>query len=102
MFSWGELFSTFMARKIMGVEGTCRSGNRGGYPFLYALHIAKGAPSLLLRTPPQGQKGIKSGQKGQKLDFICSLLCFLGKIGDNKGQKPNIFLKSRREDRCGE
>ena len=33
MLSWGELFSIFMARKIMGVEGSCRSPNGGGWPF---------------------------------------------------------------------
>ena len=27
------------------------------------------------------------------LKNICTLLCFLGKIGDNKGQNTNIFLK---------
>ena len=35
-----RLFSGFLVRKIMGVEGSCRSPNGGGYPFLYALHIA--------------------------------------------------------------
>lgn len=40
MFSWGELFSTFLVRKIMGVEGTCRSANGGGCPFLQALYIS--------------------------------------------------------------
>ena len=44
----GELFSIFMVRKIMGVKGTCRSGNRGGCPsFMPFLHIAKGLPSCL-------------------------------------------------------
>ena len=35
----GELFSIFMVRKIMGVKGSCRSANRGGCPFLYALSV---------------------------------------------------------------
>ena len=39
----------------------------------------------------------KQGKKGQKLDFICLAWCFLGKIGDKKGQNTNIFLKSREE-----
>ena len=35
----------------------------------------------------------KQGETWQKLDFICSLWCFLGDLGDNKRQKPKIFLK---------
>ena len=46
MFSWGELFSTFLVRKIMRVEGTCCSANGGGGHFLQALHIA-GIPFVL-------------------------------------------------------
>ena len=37
MFSWGELFSTFMVRKIMGMKSFCRSANRGGPSFIPAL-----------------------------------------------------------------
>ena len=33
MFSWGELFSTFLVRKIMGAKGSCRSPDGGGVPF---------------------------------------------------------------------
>ena len=36
----GELFSVFSVRKIMRVRGTCRSANRGGWLFLYALSIS--------------------------------------------------------------
>lgn len=36
MFSWGELFSTFMVRKIMGMKDLCRSANRGGVSLFYA------------------------------------------------------------------
>ena len=34
---------------------------------------------------------------------ICSLWCFLGIFGDRNRQKPNIFLKTRKENgwRCG-
>lgn len=39
------------------------------------------------------QSGQIFSKKGQKLDFICLLWCFLGKIGDRERQKPNIFLK---------
>ena len=40
MVSWGELFSTFLVRKIMRVEGTCRSANGGGSLFA-------GSPNIL-------------------------------------------------------
>ena len=81
----------------MGVEGTCRSANGGGVPFLYALYIPNRRPLSSSLPAPSWQIFRQSGQifgkNGQKLDFICSLWCFLGKIGDQKGQKPNIFLK---------
>ena len=35
------------------------------------------------------------GKKGQKLDFICSSLCFLGKIGGRKGQNLRYILVLR-------
>ena len=89
MFSWGELFSTFMVRKIMGIKGTCRSANRGG-PFCM-LPNSKGA--FILPALHKGKRASNQGKIGQKLDFICSLWCFLGDFGDRKRQKPNIFLK---------
>ena len=103
MFSWGELFSTFMARKIMGAKHSFRSPNGGGCPFLYALHTAKvaifypTAPSPFLAPIVLGFQ-TKRAKTGQKLYFICLLWCFLGKIGDNEGQNPNIFLKTREEN----
>ena len=45
-----RLFSGFLVRKIMGVEGTCRSPNGGGCPFSYAHHTAK--VSLFHPTSP--------------------------------------------------
>ena len=33
------------------------------------------------------------GKKGQNQIFSCLPWCFLGILGDNKVQKPNIFLK---------
>ena len=68
----GELFSIFMARKIMGVKGSCRSANRGGCPLLYALYISNRlsfASASWLRQPSQGQKGIESGQKVAKVNI---------------------------------
>lgn len=35
----------------------------------------------------------EQGKTWQKLDFICSLWCFLGNFGDNKRQNLNLFLK---------
>ena len=35
----------------------------------------------------------EQGETWQKLDFICSLWCFLGDLGDNKVRNLNIFLK---------
>lgn len=94
MFSWGELFSTFLARKIMGVEGSCRAPNGGGCPFCM-LPGCPGCPgcSLLPSWQIFRQSGQIFGKKWQKLTFICLAWCFLGKIGDNKGQKSNIFWK---------
>ena len=47
MFSWGELFSTFLARKIMGIEYTCRPANRGGVSLpLCPFHHSEGASVL--------------------------------------------------------
>ena len=73
----------------------------GGWPFLYALYIANGAqfhpafrvPFLLPSWQIFRQSGQIFGKKGQKLDFICLALCFLGIFGDKKGQNLNIFLK---------
>ena len=70
----GELFSVFSVRKIMRVRGTCRSANRGGWLFLYALSIS----NRLAFTPgyfrtlrhSQGQTGIESGQKVAKVNFF--------------------------------
>ena len=52
----------------MGVEGTCRSGNRGGCPLSYAHYIA-GIPFCPLVFPfpayNQGKKHQKQGKTGQ-------------------------------------
>ena len=62
MVSWGELFSTFLVRKIMRVEGTCRSPNGGVVTFcrlsIYpdslcplCLHLLHAFPAS--RMPPE-------------------------------------------------
>ena len=77
----------------------------GGCPsFMLPFIIARGfLPSCLhpLQSSIFRQSGQIFSKKGQKLDFICSLWCFLGKIGDRKGRNTNIFLKSRKGNRCG-
>ena len=50
-----------------------------------------------LQTPPSLHKvkrALNQGERGQKLIFICSVLSNPRNFGDNKRQKPNIFLKS--------
>ena len=63
-----------------------------------AHHIA-GIPFCPLVFPfpayQQGKKHQKQGKTGQKLRYICLLLCFLGILGDKKVQNLNIFLKVR-------
>ena len=96
MFSWGELFSTFMARKIMGMRGTCRSANRGGCPFLYALSAySKGAsvlPAFILFGRQFSAYRGKTGQKGAKVIFY--LVCFgvFSGIWDTERGKNLIYF----------
>ena len=79
----------------MGVKGSCRSANRGGCPFLYALYIANrlsfaSASGLLQRS--QGQKGIESGRKAAKVNF--SLVCFgvFSGFSETKNGKSEIYF----------
>ena len=66
----------------------------GGCPFLYAPWLRLSSSPFLLPSwqifSPSGQI---FGKKGQKLIFICSILSYPRIFGDNKRQKPNIFLK---------
>ena len=91
----GELFSIFMVRKIMGVKGTCRSANRGGCPFLYALYIANrlsfASVSRVLRHS-QGQKCIESGQKGSKVNIYLLAFVFSRDFRRPKRAKFKIYL----------
>lgn len=81
----------------MGVEYTCRSGNRGGVSLFYALtSLYLGQTSITLQPIPclsSGQKASERGKMGQKLDFICLFLSNLGILRDRKRQNINIFLK---------
>ena len=82
----------------MGAKGSCRSPGGGGCPFLYAPWMLPGCSPA---SPFLLHLWQIFNQSGQKLDFICSPWCFLGEFGDNKVQNTNIFLKSKKEDRCG-
>ena len=102
MVSWGELFSTFLARKIMGAKHSFRSPNGGGVPsFMPSLHMAKGLPFCLPESPflPSIVANFQTirAKQGKNKFLFDVLLCFLGIFGDNKGRNLNIFLKSRRE-----
>ena len=72
----------------------------GGVSLFVCSPHGKGSPissncSESLSCSNRARFSAKQVKTGQKLDFICLAWCFLGKIGDHKGQKPNIFLKSR-------
>ena len=114
----------------MRVEGTCRSGNGGGCPFFVCspniltpfdplcLHLlpALSLPSLMLPAwlpfapcLPESSflpsivanfQPIRA-KRGKNEFLFGGRWCFLGKIGDKKGRNLNIFLKSRKENRCG-
>ena len=82
----------------MGVKGVFCSPNGGGGVICCPLSIYQPAyiNSGTLRSPPalcKVERASKVGEIGQKLIFICSVLSNLGKIGDNKRQNTNIFLK---------
>ena len=86
----------------MGVEGTCRSANRGGCPSCWWLSIANEAPicSRLLPAPESclpcsivANFQTIGAKQGKNKFFFGVLWCFLGILGDRKGQNLNIFLK---------
>ena len=88
-----RLFSVFLVRKIMGVKGFFRPQiGGGGCHLLHPRYIVTG----ISRSPPslhQDKRASNQGKTGQNLIFICLILSYLGKIGDNNVQDPNIFLK---------
>ena len=79
----------------MGVKGSCRSANRGGCPFLYALYISSrlsfASASWLLRRS-QGQKGIESGQKGSKVNIYLLDFVSLREFRRQQTAKFKIYL----------
>ena len=85
-----RLFSVFLVRKIMGAKGSCRSPNGGGVPFRM-LSTQQRSPiaaniSESLYWSNRGKFSDNRGKNGQKWINFCSLWCFLGIFGDQRGQ----------------
>ena len=93
----------------MGAKHSFRFPNGGGCPFLYAFsaYSKRGfCPAFLILSGRQfsvyrGKFSDKQGKRGKNEFLFGGRWCFLGKIGDKKGRNLNIFLKSRKENRCG-
>ena len=81
----------------MGVKGSCRSANRGGCPSFMPFQYSTGiyfVPAFILSGRQfSAHRGKFSAKQGKSEFFFGVLWCFLGKIGDQKGQNTNIFLK---------
>ena len=78
----------------MGVEGTCRSSNRGGALVLcslYSLHPLSSSV-LSLSCQSSGQKASERGETGQKLEFIWCALVFSREFGIPKRAKCKYIL----------
>lgn len=75
MFSWGELFSTFMARKIMGVKGSCRSPN-GGVSLFVCSPYSKGRSFAPAPDSSTGSKRHQNRAKGAKVKIYLLALVF--------------------------
>ena len=69
----------------------------GGCHLLHTRYIVTGIHQFQAHKTSPALHKVKSasnqGKKGQKLIFICSVLSHPRDFGDNKGQKPNIFLE---------
>ena len=81
----------------MGVKGFFHPKIGGGWLFLYARYISSRlsfAPASGLLRHSTRSKGHRIRAKSGKSEFFFGVpWCFLGKIGDQKGQNLNIFLK---------
>ena len=91
-----RLFSVFLVRKIMGVEGAWRSPNGGGVSLSYALHIARSPYFLqLLRVPfllSSWQVFRQSGQKVAKVRFSLVVVGVFSGKSETKGGKNLIYF----------
>ena len=89
-----------MLRQMGGGVHFCMPSTYSKTPFSSSSILLLRVPFSLPSCRIFRQSGQIFGKKGQKLTFICLPWCFLGKIGDRKRQKPNIFLKCGCS-RCG-
>ena len=101
-FLGANFFLLLWREKLWGLNLLSAPRMGGGIPFCMPIpHIAKGIrPACLhpLRSSIFSLSGQIFGKKWQKLEFICSLWCFLGILGDSERQKPKLFLKSRHNE----
>ena len=79
----------------MGVKGTCRSANRGGWLFLYALYISNrhsfASASGLLRHSTRS-KGHRIRAKSGKSKHLFSCVCVFSGISETKNGKSEIYF----------
>lgn len=77
----------------MGVEGGCRSGNRGGSLFYATSSLYPGANIHHPPSYPRASSGRTPQKRGKSYIFFGVLWCFLGILGDRKRQKAKIYLE---------
>ena len=87
-----RLFSVFLVRKIMGAKHSCRSPNGGGYPFLYALHIANGVLFHPPFLPSSCQIFRQTGQKVAKVNKILRVLGVFSVFWETERGKILIYF----------
>ena len=90
----------------MGAKHSFRSPTGGVSLWLYALHIANDFLCSRLLPESSGCPIVSNFQtirakRGKNEFFFGVLWCFLGILGDNKGQNLNIFLKVKEGKQLG-
>ena len=88
---WGELFSTFLVRKIMRAKGSCRSPNGGVSLFVCSPHIKPAFYFILLSCSlsclQSWQIFKQSGQNRAKMNFSLVVVgVFSGKSETRRGE----------------
>ena len=98
-----RLFSVFLVRKIMGVEGSCRSANRGGCPFFVCspdnnrLYIANQhsltpASQGVLNHTIGADFQPESGKNRSKVNKFLECFCVFSGFSETKGGKMLIYF----------
>ncbi len=95
----GELFSIFMARKIMGAKGSCRSPNGGGSLFVCSLY-SKGRSISSSRSESLSSSivanfqsiGANFQQKGAKVRFYLVCLGVFSGFSETKRGENLIYF----------